>query len=81
MPVTTPKQKVNAVERLGKKYIEIILSGDTYDDAKNAALKFKKEDKIFVSPFDHKLIIEGQGTVALEILSKLARSKSIIYLR
>ena len=47
MPVTTPKQKVSAVERLGKKYVEIILSGDTYDDAKNAALKFvQKENKI-----------------------------------
>jgi threonine dehydratase len=76
MPVTTPKQKVNAVERLGKKYVEIILSGDTYDDAKNAALKFvQKEDKIFVSPFDHKLIIEGQGTVALEILEQIGKKK------
>ena len=76
MPVTTPKQKVSAVERLGKKYVEIILSGDTYDDAKNAALKFvQKENKIFVSPFDHKLIIEGQGTVAAEILEQIGKKK------
>jgi len=76
MPVTTPKQKVSAVERLGKKYVEIILSGDTYDDAKNAALKFvQKEYKIFVSPFDHKLIIEGQGTVAVEILEQIGKKK------
>lgn len=76
MPVTTPKQKVTAVERLGKKYVEIILSGDTYDDAKYAALKYvQKEDKIFVSPFDHKLIIEGQGTVAAEILEQIGKKK------
>ncbi len=76
MPVTTPKQKVSAVERLGKKYIEIVLSGDTYDDAKNAAIKFtQKENKIFVSPFDHKLIIEGQGTVGLEVLEQMGKKK------
>jgi len=76
MPVTTPRQKVNAVNRLGKQYAEIILAGDTYDDAKNAALKFtQKENKIFVSPFDHKLIIEGQGTVGLEILEQMGKKK------
>jgi threonine dehydratase len=76
MPVTTPRQKIAAVERLGKKYIEIILSGDTYDDAKNAAMKFvHKENKIFVSPFDHKLIIEGQGTVGLEVIEQMEKNK------
>ena len=76
MPVTTPRQKIAAVERLGKKYVEIILSGDTYDDAKNAAMKFvHKENKIFVSPFDHKLIIEGQGTVGLEVIEQMENNK------
>ncbi len=76
MPVTTPKQKVNSVAHAGKKYIDIKLIGDTYDDAKNAALKFvQKENKIFVSPFDHKLIIEGQGTVAMELLEQMGNKK------
>ncbi|MEN9448126.1 MAG: hypothetical protein RJA25_1416 [Bacteroidota bacterium] len=76
MPITTPKQKVTAVERLGKKYIEIILIGDTYDDAKYAALKYvQKENKIFVSPFDHRLIMEGQGTVAAEIIEQIGKKK------
>ncbi len=76
MPVTTPKQKVNSVEHLGKKYVNIILHGDTYDDAKNAAIKFvQKENKIFVSPFDHHLIIEGQGTVAVEIIEQIGKKK------
>ncbi|QQR98382.1 MAG: threonine ammonia-lyase [Sphingobacteriales bacterium] len=76
MPQTTPKQKVNSVQRLGKEYIEIELYGDTYDDAKHAAQKYaQKEDKIFVPPFDDALIIEGQGTVGLEILEQLGKKK------
>jgi len=76
MPVTTPKQKITAVERLGKKYVEIVLIGDTYDDAKSAALKYvQKENKIFVPPFDHKLIIEGQGTVAAEVTEQIGKKK------
>jgi threonine dehydratase len=76
MPVTTPNHKVKSVEYAGKKYIDIVLVGDTYDDAKNAALKFvQKENKIFVSPFDNKLIIEGQGTVAMEVLEQIGKKK------
>jgi threonine dehydratase len=76
MPTPTPKQKVEAVKRVGKNYVEIILSGDTYDDAKSAALKYvHKYNKIFVPPFDHKLIVEGQGTVAIEILEQIGKKK------
>src|SRR4051812_23551248 len=76
MPVTTPKQKVNSVDYAGRKYIDIVLVGDTYDDAKHAALKYvQKENKIFVSPFDNKLIIEGQGTVGIEILEQIGKKK------
>ena len=76
MPAPTPKQKVEAVRRIGKNYVEVILSGDTYDDAKSAAIKYiHKTNKIFVPPFDHKLIIEGQGTVAIEILEQMGKKK------
>ncbi len=68
MPATTPKQKVRQVKRLGKELINIKLVGDTYDDAKNTAKEFcQQEHKIFVPPFDHPLIMEGQGTVGKEI--------------
>lgn len=40
MPKTTPKQKVRSVQRIGKEFIEIELAGDSYDDAKYAALKY-----------------------------------------
>ena len=76
MPTTTPKQKVRQVQRIGQKFVEVILEGDTYDDAKLLAAKYvKKNKRILVPPFDHKLIIEGQGTVALEILNQIEEKK------
>lgn len=72
MPATTPKQKVRAVQRLGKDWVTIVLRGDTYDDAKNASIQYVKENGcVMVSPFDDRLIIEGQGTVGLEIIDQL----------
>ncbi len=76
MPAPTPKQKVEAVRRVGKEFIDIVLSGDTYDDAKSAALKFMTtHNMVFVPPFDHKLIVEGQGTVAMEIIEQMGKKK------
>src|SRR6185437_27627 len=72
MPSTTPKQKVTQVKMFGKDNVEVVLTGDTFDDAYAEALKFSKENnKLFVPPFDHAKIIEGQATVALEILEDL----------
>ncbi len=69
MPVTTPSQKVSQVKLFGKENIEVILVGDTFDDANKAANKFCLEKKAtFVHPFDDEKVIEGQGTVAKEIL-------------
>ena len=69
MPATTPQQKVTQVRMFGEGYINIILIGDTYDACQREALKHaKKEKKAFIHPFDDKEVIEGQGTVALELL-------------
>lgn len=71
MPATTPKQKVRQVQRLGREWIEVELWGDTYDDAKSHALRHvKKTGMIFVPPFDHHLIMEGQATLGVEILQQ-----------
>lgn len=71
MPAPTPKQKVEQVKMFGGKYVDIQLTGDTFDDAYNAA-KFISDSlgKTFVHPFDDPKIIEGQGTVALEIIEQ-----------
>lgn len=69
MPVITPRQKVSQTEMFGEDNIEIKLVGDTFDDCAAAAKKFTLENGMtFVPPFDDIRIVEGQGTVALEIL-------------
>jgi len=76
MPATTPKQKIRAVQRLGEGNVQIVLQGDTYDDAKHAAVRLAKAGgHTFVPPFDAPEIIEGQGTVALEILQQLKQKQ------
>ena len=69
MPTTTPNQKVKQVRMFGKEFVQIELIGDTYDDAYNAAVAYvNTHDSTFVHPFDDVLVMEGQGTVGLEIL-------------
>ncbi|HXA03025.1 MAG TPA: threonine ammonia-lyase [Cytophagaceae bacterium] len=69
MPHTTPKQKVTQVKMFGKEYVEVVLTGDTFDDAYAEALGYSKDKAmLFVPPFDHPKVVEGQGTVAVEIL-------------
>ena len=72
MPKTTPKQKIKQTKMFGKDFVEIILAGDTFDDCAEAAKKYTAEHQMsFIPPFDHPRIIEGQGTIALEILEDL----------
>ncbi len=69
MPTTTPKQKIKQVQMFGKQFVEIVLFGDTYDQASNEAWKDCNENgKTYIHPFDDPLIIEGQATTALEII-------------
>jgi len=69
MPKTTPKQKIKQVQLFGKNYVEIVLTGDTFDDAYAKALvDATQNNKAFIHPFDDEKVIAGQGTVGLEIL-------------
>ncbi|MFV8343692.1 threonine ammonia-lyase IlvA [Flavobacterium sp. XS2P39] len=78
MPKTTPKQKVKQVQLFGKNYVEIVLTGDTFDDAyKEAVADAKQNNKAFIHPFDDLKVIAGQGTVGLEILD--SHKKAIDY--
>jgi threonine dehydratase len=73
MPAITPKQKINQVKMFGGDLIRIVLTGDTFDECQIQALEFTKENNmIFIPPFDHLKVIEGQGTVGKEILDELA---------
>lgn len=71
MPKTTPKQKIKQVQLFGKSFVEIVLTGDTFDDAYHAAKQFATENQFeFIHPFDDTAVIAGQGTVGLEILTE-----------
>lgn len=79
MPKTTPKQKIKQVQLFGKSFVDIVLIGDTFDDAFHAAKQFSNENQLeFIHPFDDLEVIAGQGTVGLEILSE--KVPSIDYL-
>ncbi|GGB15169.1 L-threonine dehydratase [Puia dinghuensis] len=72
MPVITPRQKINQTRMFGEDFIEIVLTGDTFDDCAIAARKYTEEKGLtFIPPFEDLRIIEGQGTVAVEILEDL----------
>lgn len=76
MPLPTPKQKIEQVRMFGGDAVEIVMVGDTFDDADKAArLECDRQDKIFVHPFDDEKVIEGQATIGLEILEQ---SKELI---
>lgn len=69
MPVPTPKQKVQQVKMFGKEYIDVVLAGDTFDDANKEAKAFEeKTGSTFVHPFNDPKVIEGQATVGLELI-------------
>lgn len=79
MPGPSPKQKISQTEMFGNGHIDIILTGDTFDDCQQAALAYSKEHGMtFIPPFDDLDIIEGQGTVGVEILEELPQVEFVI---
>ena len=71
MPTTTPKQKIEQVRMFGREFIDIVLTGDTFDAANSAAIRFAKESgRTFIPPFDDPKVMEGQGTIGREILKQ-----------
>lgn len=79
MPSITPKQKIDQTKMFGGAHIKIILTGDTFDDCAAAAKAYTEEKgMLFIPPFDHKKIIEGQGTVGVELYADLKHIDYII---
>jgi threonine dehydratase len=80
IPSTTPKQKINQVKMFGKEYVDVILTGDTYDAANSAAVEdCKKTCMAFIHPFDDPQIIEGQATIGPEILEETKQHIDYIF--
>ena len=77
MPKTTPEIKIDSVKRMNA---EVILFGNTYDDAKEHALKLSAEKGMhYISPYDHPLVIAGQATVGVELIEQHPRKPDIIF--
>ncbi|MGE5703170.1 MAG: threonine ammonia-lyase IlvA [Clostridia bacterium] len=72
MPTTTPRQKINQVTRYGGEYVEVILTGDTFDDSfKRAKSLCDEQGMAFIHPFDDYRTIVGQGTLGMEIMNEM----------
>ena len=81
MPTTTPKQKIEQVKMFGREYIDIVLTGDTFDAANNAAIDYaRKSGKTFIPPFDDPKIIEGQGTIGYEMVQQCKEPLDYVFI-
>ncbi len=77
MPLTTPEVKVRAVAGRGA---EVVLHGDTYDEACEHARQLERERGLsFIHPFDDPEVIAGQGTIAVEVLRQCPVTPDAIY--
>ena len=80
MPSTTPRQKISQVKLFGGQNVEVILTGDTFDDSYEAAMEYgTKEGMVFVHPFDAYPTIAGQGTVGVEIMNEAPQPIDFVF--
>ncbi|MBD3921176.1 threonine ammonia-lyase IlvA [Paenibacillus sp. PR3] len=81
MPSTTPRQKVKQVSFFGGSEVEIVLVGDTFDDAYAEAIaESGRTGMTFIHPFDDSKIIAGNGTIGMEIMEAAERSPDYIFI-
>ncbi len=81
MPVTTPRQKIDRTQAFGGDRVEIRLVGDIFDASLAAAQAFcAAEGAVFLSPFDDEDVIEGQATIAREMLAQLGFAPDLVVL-
>jgi threonine dehydratase len=79
VPRTTPRQKRDRIAALGGSQIQVIVTGDTYDDAAAAALADAAESGATLVPaFDDPRTVAGQGTVAVEVVEQLGEAPDVL---
>lgn len=79
VPRTTPRQKRDRIAALGGPQVEVIVTGDTYDDAAAAALaESTATGATLVPAFDDPRTVAGQGTVAVELVEQLGRAPDVL---
>lgn len=76
MPRFTPTVKVANTRRFGA---EVVLAGDTFDDAKARGYELARErGLIMIHPYDDEAVMAGQGTVALEMLEDQPKLDTLV---
>jgi threonine dehydratase len=76
VPETTPKIKIDGIKKYGA---DLVLFGDTYDDAEQKAKELARKDGCaYISPYDDELIIAGHGTIGLEIIEALPNADTVL---
>lgn len=76
VPKSTPQKKIDKIKEFNS---ELILYGDIFDEAEQRAKDLaKKEGMTYVSSYNDKYVIAGQGTVGLEIMEDLPEVESIV---
>ncbi len=81
MPVTTPNQKIDKTRAFGGDNIEIRLVGDYFEDTLTAAQEYcESEGAHFLAPFDDDDVIEGQASVAVELLEQAPETIDMVIL-
>ncbi|GHC28790.1 L-threonine dehydratase [Gemmobacter nanjingensis] len=81
MPVTTPQQKIDKTRTFGGDAVRIVLTGDYFDQTLAASQKYCAEEGAhFLSPFDDPDVIEGQSSVAVELLDQLGAAPDLVIL-
>lgn len=79
LPATTPRQKRDRMRRLGGEFIRLVITGDTYDEAAQAAYAQAWESGATMVPaFDDPRTIAGQGTLAPEIVDQLGHAPHVL---
>ena len=79
VPSTTPRQKRQRMLALGGDHVELVVTGDTYDDSSAAAkIAAAEMGMVLVPAFDDRRTIAGQGTVAHEIVEQLGHAPDVV---
>ncbi|WEG12961.1 threonine ammonia-lyase IlvA [Pullulanibacillus sp. KACC 23026] len=81
MPTTTPRLKVSQVKLFGGEAVEVVLTGDSFDDSYNQAVALcEQQGMTFIHPFDDYRTIVGQGTVGLELMTDMNNQVDFVFL-
>ncbi|GAB46968.1 threonine ammonia-lyase IlvA [Mobilicoccus pelagius] len=79
VPSTTPRQKRDRITALGAGHVDLVVDGETYDDAAAAArADCEHTGAVMVPAFDHADTIAGQGTTAIEIVEQLGHAPDVL---